>query len=68
MKAAKLEDKLNEYKEKSATKMAELLKKLNNKDSEFNLFKLETNKKMSDFLNLLHKKQEELDNLIKEKR
>lgn len=68
MKASKLEDKLVGYKDKSASKLATVIQQLKTKDSEFSLFKAEYDKKLSDLLNLLQKKQDQIDDLVKEKR
>ena len=42
--------------------------RLEKKDAEFTLIKLEGDKKVSDVLNLLHKKQDEIDVFLNEKR
>jgi uncharacterized phage infection (PIP) family protein YhgE len=68
LKACKLEDKLNGYKDKSASKLANLMQQLKKKDSEFDLFKLESEKKISDILNLMQKKQDQLDEMLRDKR
>lgn len=68
LKITKLEHKLQELKDKTAQKIAGLSEKLKQKDSEYLLIKLENDKKITDLLNLLHKKQDQIDELIVEKR
>ncbi len=68
LKVSKLEDKLLGYKDKSAAKLANMMQRLKKKDSDFSLFKAESEKKVADILNLLQKKQDQLDDLIREKR
>jgi hypothetical protein len=65
---SKLEDKLLGYKDKSAAKLASIMQQLKKKDSDFSLYKAETDKKISDVLNLLQKKQDQIEDLIREKR
>ncbi len=42
--------------------------RLKRRESEFFLNKLESEKKIADVLNLLHKKQDQIENFIREKR
>ncbi len=49
------------YKDKSAAKLASIMQQLKKKDSDFSLYKAETDKKISDVLNLLQKKQDQIE-------
>ncbi|CAF0754557.1 unnamed protein product [Brachionus calyciflorus] len=68
VKLGKIEGKFDDYKQKTLEKINYLSEKLKQKDSEFLLIKLENDKKITDLLNLLHKKQDQIDDLIQEKR
>lgn len=68
IKIAKLEAKIEENKQKNSEKFSNLNEKLKQKDSQFYLTKLEYDKRINDLILLNHKKQNEIDDLIQEKR
>lgn len=68
IKLGKLEEKFEDYKKKTNDKFSNLNEKLKNKDSEFYLNRLEYEKRINDLISFNHKKQNEIDELIQEKR
>lgn len=68
IKVAKLEAKIEENKQKNIEKISNLNEKLKKKDSEFYLTKLEYDKRINDLILFNHKKQNEIDDLIQDKR
>jgi chromosome segregation ATPase len=67
-KVAKLEDKLETFKQKTTNRISDIIDRNNSRDSEINLIKLEYDKKIADLLLLMEKKQSEIDELSTDKR
>jgi hypothetical protein len=65
---SRLEEKLNQFKEKAATKIANMIEKMQKKDAELVLSKLENEKKISKVINVVSSKQSQIENFINEKR
>ena len=65
---SRLEEKLNQFKEKAATKIANMIEKMQKKDAELVLSKLENEKKISKVISVMSSKQSQIENFINEKR
>jgi hypothetical protein len=65
---SRLEEKLNQFKEKAATKIANMIEKMQKKDAELVLSKLENEKKISKVISVVSSKQSQIENFINEKR
>lgn len=68
IKNSRLEEKLNQFKEKAATKLANMIEKMQKKDAELILTKLENEKKISKVVDAVNNKQTEIEMFIKEKK
>jgi phosphatidate phosphatase PAH1 len=68
LKISRLEDKLEEYKDKIANKLVKTVQKLHQKDAEFASIKLENEKQIQKLLELLKKKQNQINELLSLKR
>jgi len=68
IKNSRLEDKLNQFKDKAASKLANMIQKMHQKDAELVLTKLQSEKKLSEVMHVVNAKQDQIKGFIEEKR
>ena len=68
LRTSRTEEKFMEFKEKAANTLAKSMQKNELREEKFNAMKVQTDRKLNDIVNLLEKKQSQIDGFLMEKK